>query len=105
MVYAWSIAPARRGKRSIIDLDEEQVRTNGQGAIQETAFAVGSDAPKLERLLAVEEVAELLHVPASWVYERTRRRGKEQLPHLKLGKYLRFEEHAVREFLGRQRGN
>ena len=55
------------------------------------------------RLLTVEEVAELLQVPKSWVYERTRRRALQQLPHLKLGKYLRFEESAVLEYLARQR--
>jgi excisionase family DNA binding protein len=54
-------------------------------------------------LLTVEEVADFLKVPRSWVYERTRRRGMERLPHIKLGKYLRFEESAVREFLERQR--
>ncbi len=56
-----------------------------------------------EALLTAQEVAELLNVPVSWVYERTRRRGAGRLPHLKLGKYLRFEEQAVREFLDRQR--
>jgi excisionase family DNA binding protein len=54
-------------------------------------------------LLTVHEVAELLKVPVSWVYEHTRKRGLAKLPHLKLGKYLRFEEPAVREFLERQR--
>ncbi len=54
-------------------------------------------------LLTVQEVALLLKVAISWVYEHTRKRGKARLPHLKLGKYLRFEEQAVREFLGRQR--
>jgi excisionase family DNA binding protein len=51
------------------------------------------------RLLTVRQVAELLQVSASWVYGRTRRRGRDQLPHLKLGKYLRFDERAVQEFL------
>ncbi len=60
-----------------------------------------SSEPKV--LLTVQEVAEILNVPVSWVYERTRRRGAARLPHLKLGKYLRFEEQAVREFLDRQR--
>ena len=55
------------------------------------------------QLLTVHEVAELLHVPVSWVYERTRRRGSGQLPHIKLGKYLRFEESTVTEFIRRQR--
>lgn len=53
------------------------------------------------RLLTIEEVADMLRVSKSWIYERTRRRGQEQLPHLKVGKYLRFEECTVREFLER----
>jgi excisionase family DNA binding protein len=52
--------------------------------------------------MTVREVADLLQVPSSWVYERTRRRGLEQLPHLKIGKYLRFEESALAEFIRRQ---
>lgn len=48
-----------------------------------------------ERLLTVHEVAELLRVPVSWVYERTRRRGDQQLPHIKMGKYLRFRRAEV----------
>jgi excisionase family DNA binding protein len=56
-----------------------------------------------DALLTVQEVAELLNVPVSWVYEHTRERGASRLPHLKLGKYLRFEERTVREFLNRQR--
>jgi excisionase family DNA binding protein len=55
------------------------------------------------QLLTVQEVANLLHVPVSWVYERTRRRGTGQLPHVKLGKYLRFEESTVTEFIREQR--
>jgi excisionase family DNA binding protein len=54
-------------------------------------------------LLTVREVADLLRVPLSWVYGRTRRRGEGQLPHLKLGKYLRFEERIVKEFIREQR--
>jgi excisionase family DNA binding protein len=54
-----------------------------------------------KRLLTVEEVADMLQVPKSWVYARTRRRGLEQLPHLKVGKYLRFEEGTMREFVER----
>ncbi len=57
----------------------------------------------IPRLLTVEEVAEMWQLPRSWIYERTRRRGLEQLPHFKLGKYLRFEEQAVEEFLERRR--
>jgi excisionase family DNA binding protein len=54
-------------------------------------------------LMDVAEIARVLHVPVSWVYERTRRRGQERIPHIKLGKYLRFEPAAVREWLTGQR--
>ena len=54
-------------------------------------------------LPTVEEVAELLKVPKSWVYERTRRRGLDRLPHIKLGKYLRFEEPVIKQYLEEQR--
>ena len=48
------------------------------------------------QLMTVSEIAEALRVPESWVYERTRRRGSERMPHIKLGKYLRFELTDVR---------
>ena len=58
-------------------------------------------------LLAIEEAARLLQVKISWLYERTRTNA---VPHLKLGKYLRFDEDDlltwVRQFRrdGRGRG-
>ncbi len=56
-----------------------------------------------QELLTVEELAGLLKVPRSWVYQKTRGRGLDRLPHIKLGKYLRFEEAAVQAWLDRQR--
>jgi excisionase family DNA binding protein len=50
-------------------------------------------------LLTVQEIAALLKVPVSWVYERTRRRGRDRIPHFKLGKYLRFHGPRVRAWL------
>jgi hypothetical protein len=50
-------------------------------------------------LMDVADTARVLNVPVSWVYERTRRRGKERIPHIKLGKYLRFEGPVVREWV------
>jgi len=57
----------------------------------------------LDALLTVEDVARWLKVPPSWVYERTRQRGRHRLPCVRLGKYVRFEARAVRAFLARQR--
>lgn len=57
----------------------------------------------LQRLLTADEVAEILQVAPSWVYQRTRRRGIDRLPHIKLGKYIRFEEDAVLAWLEHRR--
>ena len=57
---------------------------------------------ELQELLTVDEVAAVLKVSRSWVYEHTRARGTapgERLPHIKVGKYVRFDARAVRAFL------
>ena len=56
-----------------------------------------------DELLTIEDVATLLRVPKSWVYERTRRRGTERLPHVKLGKYLRFRLSEVAAYVEKLR--
>jgi excisionase family DNA binding protein len=59
----------------------------------------------LHELLTVDDVAAWLKVSRTWVYEHTRRRGTPRgarLPHLKIGKYVRFEASAVRAFLDEQ---
>jgi excisionase family DNA binding protein len=59
----------------------------------------------LHELLTVEEVATLLKVSRSWVYEHTRSRGAartERLPYIKIGKYKRFDPRSVRDFLQRR---
>lgn len=53
----------------------------------------------LDELLTLKELAERLKVKRSWVYARTRERGPGSLPRLKAGKYLRFQEQAVVEWL------
>jgi excisionase family DNA binding protein len=52
-----------------------------------------------ERLLTAQEVAELLAVPLSWVREATR---AERLPHLKLGRYRRYQRQAIETWLTEQ---
>jgi excisionase family DNA binding protein len=53
------------------------------------------------RLLTAGEVAELLAVPESWVREATR---EGRLPHLRLGRYRRYERAAIDAWLAEQRG-
>jgi excisionase family DNA binding protein len=62
------------------------------------AHVESSDAQLLE-LLTVDEVAALLKVSKSWIYEHTRSRGaprSERIPHVKIGKYVRFDPRLVR---------
>jgi excisionase family DNA binding protein len=59
----------------------------------------------LEDWLTVNEIAAWLKVPKSWVYEHTRARATprtDRLPHIKLGKYVRFERRQVSAFLERR---
>jgi excisionase family DNA binding protein len=54
-------------------------------------------------LLTVKEVAELLRVPVSWVYDRTRKRSLDRLPGIRLGKYWRFRQGEVLAWVDSQR--
>ncbi len=42
--------------------------------------------------LTIQEAADLLRVRVSWLYERTRTNA---VPHVKLGKYLRFDREEL----------
>ncbi|MGH9709428.1 MAG: helix-turn-helix domain-containing protein, partial [Candidatus Acidiferrales bacterium] len=56
-------------------------------------------------LLTVQQVAELLQVPASWVYGRLRKRSLERLPGYRLGKYWRFDREEVLAWVSERRGS
>ncbi len=49
-----------------------------------------------DRLLTADEVAERLNVPVSWVRESTR---SGAMPHVRLGRYVRFELAEVEAWL------
>jgi excisionase family DNA binding protein len=69
------------------------------------APAHGDSSAQLFELLTVADVAALLKVSRSWVYEHTRSRGTPQsdrLPYIKIGKYVRFDPERVRAFLARR---
>lgn len=69
-----------------------------------TGAATGRKSAGDGRLLTVHEVAELLRVPASWVYGRTRKRSLQRLPGYRLGKYWRFREEEIHDWVKRQSG-
>ena len=76
------------------------MKPNGSApALEQTARVAAVE----HSLLTVEQVAELLHVPPSWVYERTRSRAANRIPGFRLGKYWRFREADVIAWIERQR--
>ena len=50
-------------------------------------------------LLTAEDVARIFQVPVSRVYGAVRGRKKKQMPHIMIGRYVRFEEQAVRDYI------
>lgn len=49
------------------------------------------------RLFTVEEAADTLKLPKSWLYERTR---KNAIPFRRIGKYVRFTAEDITEIIG-----
>jgi excisionase family DNA binding protein len=50
-----------------------------------------------EKLISAREMADLLGVPISWIYQKTMM-GQEAIPHFKIGKYVRFKPDEVINF-------
>lgn len=53
-------------------------------------------------LITPDELAEKLKVHKSWIYSRTRETGPGAMPKIKMGKYIRFSEKEVMEWLRSQ---
>ena len=53
-------------------------------------------------LVNPQEMAQILKVPVSWIYQRTRL-GCGAIPHVKVGKYVRFDPEEVIAFLRKQK--
>ena len=68
------------------------------GTAAEPASAAAPDPPALDRHLTPGQVEALLQVPAGYAYDHQR-----QLGGVKVGKYLRFPESAIRRRLERGR--
>jgi excisionase family DNA binding protein len=55
-----------------------------------------------QNLLTVDELAENLKVPKSWIYYRTRETGPDAMPKIVVGKYRRFVLADVMDWLKEQ---
>jgi predicted DNA-binding transcriptional regulator AlpA len=61
----------------------------------------------MNEILTPAQIAARLQVKPSWIYEQTRERAGirnlDPLPHIKLGRYLRFDWNDVLAWLERQK--
>jgi excisionase family DNA binding protein len=71
----------------------QQRNGNGTGQNHDHVFV-----PADSVLLTVDEVAEILRVPRSWVYSH-----QDQLPTVRLGRYVRFRRSEIELFLDQQK--
>lgn len=55
-------------------------------------------------LVDVSELSEKLSVNPSWIYSRTRLKGDGQIPHICVGKYVRFKIDDVMTWLEKEGG-
>jgi excisionase family DNA binding protein len=97
--------PSRDGSRQDTEHGAPSSRLHGKprgSALGQEASAGGNGT---SRLLSVEEVASLLNVPRKWVYRRVGLKPPDGIPHLKMGKYLRFRESDLWEYVERLRRN
>jgi excisionase family DNA binding protein len=58
-----------------------------------------------DKLLTVDELAQELSVPKSWIYSRSRQTGPDAIPLIKIGKYCRFRLSEVLDWLKKRQGD
>lgn len=82
------------------------VRHRGPGQLASAPAVAMPESDEKPMLLNAGQLATRLNVPSSWIREKTRRRARtrdeDPLPIVRLGKYVRFDWHAVTEWLERQ---
>lgn len=94
-----------RGRIAVTSVAQIRRMEHIQPLVEASTKAVGGRPDPLHQLMTVDDVAALLRVRRSWIYERTRKRNsgssKDRLPFVKVGKFVRFDPAAVAEFVAR----
>ncbi len=57
-----------------------------------------------EKLVGINTMAETLDVPITWLYARTRLKGPEAIPCVRVGKYVKFKVDEVMDWIQAQQG-
>jgi len=77
---------------------EGWLRTMIREELQAVSISVQANGNNPLTLLTVEELAQALKVPKSWVYACTRKK-RDAIPHLRVGRYPRFDLPQVLAWL------
>lgn len=56
---------------------------------------------EINDLLTIDEIAKVLRVPRYWILSKTRF-GQKSIPHIKIGRHLRFNKEKVVEFFAKK---
>jgi predicted DNA-binding transcriptional regulator AlpA len=63
------------------------------------AHSITETNKRIRHLVDVNTLAEMLSVPVSWIYGKSRETSPGSIPRIKCGKYLRFDPEEVMEWL------
>ena len=83
--------------QALLDAIRQAVREEMQ-AVQNVFTNGHAGNGDSSELLTVDDLAKALKVPKSWLYDRTRRK-KDPIPHIKVGRYPRFQLPQVLAWL------
>jgi len=84
--------------------DNESQAIDAESQLHAASQRAATGERDANQLLTIRDVAEMLQVPVSWVYGRMRKRSRERLPGYRLGKYWRFREQELMEWVQCHRG-
>jgi excisionase family DNA binding protein len=86
-----SVLDAEALARSVMERHQAE-RNIRMDAVEQSP--IRDSKPGADSLLTPAEVAEMLQVPASWIYSH-----QDQLPTIRLGRYVRFRRSDIARFL------
>ena len=100
-----SAKPSDTSRQEARPISESSSQTSSLSPPNNAAYIAATEGEEShgKHLLTVREVADLLQVPVSWVYGRTRKRSLERIPSYRLGKYWRFRQEEVLAWVESQR--
>lgn len=73
-----------------------------ENGIEKFLSKLNSEPSAVDKLLTVQEMAERLRVPVSWIYNYSRQKGPGSIPVVRVGKYCRFVEADVLQWLAKK---